>query len=276
MKKILLLIVLIANILTGQETCESKEETFEDLNSITKCSFKPTKKGDGKQTRQIAVKISAPKKRYLKKRAVIKKEVARGVTGLSTSGISKTEHSSDISNSLAIKKEDYKKKSDNLRKKVMKYQTDRRASLDKISTQRAESKKILLDSVSPLVDAYIKANWQTLIANGETRLQFAAAGYPRSITMRVQVEPTDNENTFAFKIYPSNFLIRLFIPALNLMYSDRQLVEYQGYSNLQPDDTESQYVTIQFAHHVTADQLDQPKALWIAKEGPVTQMISAQ
>ena len=106
MKKILLLIVLIANILTGQETCESKEETFEDLNSITKCSFKPTKKGDGKQTRQIAVKISAPKKRYLKKRAVIKKEVARGVTGLSTSGISKTEHSSDISNSLAIKKED--------------------------------------------------------------------------------------------------------------------------------------------------------------------------
>jgi len=125
-------------------------------------------------------------------------------------------------------------------------------------------------------DAYIKANWQTLIANGETRLQFAAAGYPRSITMRVQVEPTDNENTFAFKIYPSNFLIRLFIPALNLMYSDRQLVEYQGYSNLQPDDTESQYVTIQFAHHVTADQLDQPKALWIAKEGPVTQMISAQ
>jgi len=63
-----------------------------------------------------------------------------------------------IAKKNVLSKEDYKKKSDNLRKKVMQYQTERRASLDKISTQRAESKKILLDSVSPLVDAYIKEN----------------------------------------------------------------------------------------------------------------------
>ena len=39
-----------------------------------------------------------------------------------------------IAKKNVLSKEDYKKKSDNLRKKVMEYQTQRRASLDKIAT----------------------------------------------------------------------------------------------------------------------------------------------
>ena len=105
MKNLLLLLALTTNIIFSQETCESKEETFEDLNSITKCSFDTSKKIDGKATRQISVKISAPKKRYLKKRTIHKKSVVSNINVLNTSGIYSTTNSSEILNSLDIKKE---------------------------------------------------------------------------------------------------------------------------------------------------------------------------
>jgi len=103
MKKALLLLLLSSSLMIAQTTCESKEETFEDLNSITKCSIESSKSGSAKNTRQISVKISAPKTRYLKKRIAPKKMEVKSVESLSTSGISSTSHSTDISNSLAIK-----------------------------------------------------------------------------------------------------------------------------------------------------------------------------
>jgi Skp family chaperone for outer membrane proteins len=63
----------------------------------------------------------------------------------------------------ALKKEDYMKKSDSLRKKVIDYQSKRRASLDKIATQRAESKKKLLQEISPIVDTYIQENQISIV-----------------------------------------------------------------------------------------------------------------
>lgn len=104
MKKLLLMLVFTANILVAQKTCESAEPAIEDLNSITKCSIKSSKKTNDKKSRQISVRVSASKKRYLKKRA--KKEVVSTNTGgLNTSGVSNTDHASDISNSLSIKKD---------------------------------------------------------------------------------------------------------------------------------------------------------------------------
>ncbi len=70
----------------------------------------------------------------------------------------KKEESDLLSKKNILSKEDYTKKSDTLRKKVIDYQSQRRASLDKIATQRAESKKILLQKISPIVDSYIKEN----------------------------------------------------------------------------------------------------------------------
>ena len=57
-----------------------------------------------------------------------------------------------------LSKEDYKKLSDELRKKVIKYQADRRSSLDKIAKQRADARKKLVDKVTPIVQNYIKEN----------------------------------------------------------------------------------------------------------------------
>tara|TARA_B100000029_G_scaffold309729_1_gene302292 strand:- start:3199 stop:3723 length:525 start_codon:yes stop_codon:yes gene_type:complete len=57
-----------------------------------------------------------------------------------------------------LSKEDYTKKSDTLRKKVIDYQSERRSSLDKLAAQRAESRKLLLEKISPIVEAYINEN----------------------------------------------------------------------------------------------------------------------
>ena len=62
-----------------------------------------------------------------------------------------------------LNKEDYTKKSDDLRKKVIDYQSQRRSSLDKIGTQRAKSRETLLKKISPIVDAYIKENNISLV-----------------------------------------------------------------------------------------------------------------
>ena len=76
---------------------------------------------------------------------------------------------------LLIKKniittEEYQKKTDDLRKKVIDYQSGRRASLDKIATQRAESRKILLEKIEPILDAYIKENNISLVIDKKNML----------------------------------------------------------------------------------------------------------
>ena len=62
-----------------------------------------------------------------------------------------------------LSREDYTRKSDELRKKVIDYQSQRRSSLDKIATQRAKSRETLLKEISPIVDAYIKENSISLV-----------------------------------------------------------------------------------------------------------------
>jgi len=106
MKLLLIILGLFTSITFSQETCEDEEVVFEDLNSITKCSIKPSKKTDGTVTRQVSVKISAPKKRYLKKRAkkraAKKKKTAATLNSVNTSGVSSK---LKISNSIEIKQE---------------------------------------------------------------------------------------------------------------------------------------------------------------------------
>ena len=50
-----------------------------------------------------------------------------------------------------LTKEEYKKNSDQLRDKVIKYQKDRRESLDKIAQKRAAAKEDLLKMLNPIV-----------------------------------------------------------------------------------------------------------------------------
>ena len=70
----------------------------------------------------------------------------------------KNEESDLLGKKTILSKEEYTKKSDSLRKKVIDYQSQRRSSLDKIATQRSTSRQSLIKKIEPIVDAYIKEN----------------------------------------------------------------------------------------------------------------------
>ena len=62
-----------------------------------------------------------------------------------------------------LSKEEYKKKSDSLRKNVIEYQSERRTSLDKIGKQRAKARSTLLKKLDPIIASYIKENNISLV-----------------------------------------------------------------------------------------------------------------
>ena len=62
-----------------------------------------------------------------------------------------------------LTKEDYKKKSEELRKKVIKYQTERRSSLEKITKQRSDARQTLIKKLDPILKNYIESNNISLV-----------------------------------------------------------------------------------------------------------------
>ena len=75
----------------------------------------------------------------------------------------KKEEEDLISKKDQLSKEDYKNKTDSLRKKVATYQASRREAINKITKQRAEAKKKLLDKLDPLIKNYISENNISLV-----------------------------------------------------------------------------------------------------------------
>ncbi len=88
-----------------------------------------------------------------------------------------------------LSKEEYQKKTDALRKKVIDYQSQRRAALDKISTQRAKSKETLLQKIEPILDSYIKENNISLVVDKKNML----GGRPEYDITNVIVEKLNKE-----------------------------------------------------------------------------------
>ena len=73
-----------------------------------------------------------------------------------------------LSKKTILTKEEYQKKSDDLRKKVIDYQSQKRASLDKIASQRAVARQKLLKKLDPILSNYIKDNNISLIVDKKT------------------------------------------------------------------------------------------------------------
>ena len=83
-----------------------------------------------------------------------------------------------------ISKEEYTKKTDELRKKVIDYKSQRRTALDKITSQRAESREILIKSIDPILEAYIKENNISIVINKSNTL----GGNPENDITKIIVE----------------------------------------------------------------------------------------
>ena len=75
----------------------------------------------------------------------------------------KKKESDLIVQKTVLTKEEYKKKTNDLRKKVIDYQSQRRTSLEKITTQRAEARQKLIEKLDPILKTYVKENDISLI-----------------------------------------------------------------------------------------------------------------
>ena len=70
-----------------------------------------------------------------------------------------------------LTKEEYSRKSDALRKKVIDYQSQRRMSLDKIATQRAEARETLIKKIEPILKTYVSENNISLVIDKRNILE---------------------------------------------------------------------------------------------------------
>ena len=75
----------------------------------------------------------------------------------------KSEEADLLGKKDVLTKEEYKNKSEDLRKKVLDYQKQRRAFLDKVAKQRSESRQTLLQKIDPILRTYSKENNVTLV-----------------------------------------------------------------------------------------------------------------
>ncbi len=101
----------------------------------------------------------------------------------------KKEETDLLAKKTILSKEEYAKKSDSLRKKVIEYQSERRSSLEKIGQQRAKSREILLKKISPIIDAYIKENNISLVIDKKDML----GGQPEVDITKIIVERLNKE-----------------------------------------------------------------------------------
>ncbi len=70
-----------------------------------------------------------------------------------------------------LTKEEYSRKSDTLRKKVIDYQSQRRMAIDKIATQRAEARETLIKKINPILETYISENNISLVIDKRNILE---------------------------------------------------------------------------------------------------------
>ena len=75
----------------------------------------------------------------------------------------KKEESDLLVQKTILTKKEYQKRSDDLRKKVIDYQSQRRTALEKITLQRTEARQKLLEKLDPIMKTYIKENDISLI-----------------------------------------------------------------------------------------------------------------
>ena len=75
----------------------------------------------------------------------------------------KKEERSLLEKKDSMSKEEYKKNTDTLRKKVIAYQSDRRSSLDKIAQLRLDARSKLIKKLNPILASYLEENNISLV-----------------------------------------------------------------------------------------------------------------
>jgi hypothetical protein len=112
-------------------------------------------------------------------------------------------------------------------------------------------------------DAFIQNDWDNLLSRKEQSLRFAIAGQPRLLDVALVAIP-GGESGVDFHIKPESWIVRLFLPKIELKYNEaRQLISYEGFSNLKSSNGKNGKVHISFTHHRLSEELLLPLAEWL-------------
>ena len=101
----------------------------------------------------------------------------------------KKEESDLLAKKATLNKEEYTKKMNSLRKRSIDYQSERRASIDKLTTQRAKARETLINKVDPILKVYIKENNISLVADRKLIL----GGHPDYDITQIIIEKLNKE-----------------------------------------------------------------------------------
>ena len=101
----------------------------------------------------------------------------------------KKEESDLLAKKATLNKEEYTKKMNSLRKRSIDYQSERRAAIDKLTTQRAKARETLINKIDPILKVYIKENNISLVADRK----FILGGAPDYDITKIIVEKLNKE-----------------------------------------------------------------------------------
>ena len=101
----------------------------------------------------------------------------------------KKEESDLLAKKATLNKEEYTKKMNSLRKRSIDYQSERRAAIDKLTTQRAKARETLINKIDPILKVYIKENNISLVADRK----FILGGQPDYDITKIIVEKLNKE-----------------------------------------------------------------------------------
>ena len=112
-------------------------------------------------------------------------------------------------------------------------------------------------------DAYIHDNWSEFSREPTQKVKFAVAGQSRLLDMKISLVGAQG-NLTRFVVEPANWLVRLLLPNITLLYdAEGLLVQYEGFSNIKQAKNNSREVVIEFEHFTINDQLKAPPQEWV-------------
>jgi hypothetical protein len=103
-------------------------------------------------------------------------------------------------------------------------------------------------------DNFIRAHWSGLLGEGKKSFSFAVPSRLDTLTLVAQrracKKPSKAAETVCFRVQPDNWLFAVLVDPIDLQYdaNSRQLLEFQGLSNITDDNGEPQVVTIRYQH----------------------------
>ena len=101
----------------------------------------------------------------------------------------KKEEKDLLAKKATLNKEEYTEKMNSLRKRSIGYQSERRAAIDKLTTQRAKARETLINKIDPILKVYIKENNISLV----TDRKFILGGHPDYDITKIIVEKLNKE-----------------------------------------------------------------------------------